>query len=138
MISLGKILLLTGVFTLSCAAANGTDNKSTPLNTNFFQQNNLMFFIPKSANDESKSIIIETKKIAYTHDNLILPKVSSKKVTYKGCQAKKKNELYELSAIFNDKLQMFLSYMDDSKPCNVAEKKDSSNDLNINSNIRIY
>ncbi|MDO6444645.1 hypothetical protein Q4493_02535 [Colwellia sp. 1_MG-2023] len=136
MISLGKTILITGI--LTCAVANATNNKSTPINVDVIQKNKLMFYVPKVASDGAKSIMIETKKIAYSHDNFVLPKVSSKKVTYKGCQSKKKNELYELSAIFNDKLQMFLSYIDDSKSFNVAEKKDSSNDLNINSNVRIY
>ena len=33
-----------------------------------------------------------------------------KQDNHKSCNNKKKNEIYELSAIFNDKLQMFLSY----------------------------
>jgi hypothetical protein len=138
MISLGKTLLITGVFTLACTVANATNNKITAVNEKVIQQDDLLMLVVNVENNAKNSVEIETKKIAYSRENFILPSISSKKVSYKSCQPKKKNELYELSAIFNDKLQMFLSYIDNAKDYPVAEKKDSSNDLNINSNVRIY
>lgn len=138
MISLGKTLLITGVFTLACTVANATNHKITAVNEKIIQQDDLLMFVVNVENNAKKSVEIATKKIAYTHKNFILPSISSKKVTYKSCQSKKKNELYELSAIFNDKLQMFLSYIDNAKDYAIAEKKDSTDDLNINTNVRIY
>lgn len=137
MISLGKTLLLTSVLTLACAVANAT-HKNSPTNQNHLIQQGYMLFLPNIESEGKNTLQLEAKKIAYSHENSYLPRISSKKVMYKNCQSKKKNELYELSAIFNDKLQLFLSSIYDSKNFDVAEKDNTNNDLNVNSNVRIH
>jgi len=137
MISLSKTLFLASALTLVCAVANAAYKNNASIDQKLILQHNYMLFILNLESEGKNTLQIETKKIAYSHELPLLPRVSSKKIMYKNCQAKKKNELYELSAIFNDKLQLFLSYIDDSKNYNIVEKKNNDNDLNVNSNIRI-
>jgi hypothetical protein len=138
MISLGKTLFLTGTLTFVCAVANAAHKNDAYISQILNQHNGYMLFIPNLESEGKNTLQLEAKKIAYAHELPLLPRASSKKVIYKSCQTKKKNELYELSAIFNDKLQLFLSYIDNSKNYDVAEKQNTSNDLNVNSNIRIH
>lgn len=137
MISLGKTLLLTSALTLTCTFANAVQKNNTFFDKKFAHKNSYKLFIPNIYSEGKSSLQLEVKKIAYSQEHHYLPKVSSKEVIYKSCRAKKKNELYELSAIFNDKLQMFLSYIEGTKNFDIAEKQNNSNDLNVNSTIRI-
>lgn len=138
MISLGKTLFFTGSLMLVCAVVNAADINNIYIDQKNIQQHGYMLFNPKLESEGKNTLQLGAKKIAYDHERSLLPQVSSKKVMYKNCQAKKKNELYELSAIFNDKLQLFLSSIYDSKNYDVAEKQNTNNDLNVNSNIRIH
>lgn len=136
MISLGKTLLVTSVLTLACAVAHAAHNNSST-NDDYIIQQGYMLFIPNIESEGKSTLRLEAKKIAYSYENSFLPKISSKKVMYKSCQSKKKNELYELSAIFNDKLQLFLASFYDSKNFEVADKN-TNNDLSVSSNVRIH
>lgn len=75
-----------------------------------------------------------SNKIAYIHDTPLLqsPIIKEKKVMRSSCNTKSKNELVELSAIFNDKLHMFLSYFESDSPYHNLEKQSPTNDLNVN------
>lgn len=142
MISLGKTLLLTSTLTFVCAVVNAAQKNTTHLDEQYIQQHGYMLFIPNLESEGKNTLQLETKKIVYSQKHSLLPKAlpktTSKKVMYKSCPSKKKNELYELSAIFNDKLQMFLSYIDDSKRYSIVEKKNNKNDINVNNNVLIH
>ena len=50
------------------------------------------------------------------------------------CESAKRNDVYELTALFNDKLQMLLSYFDKKpthQPYEVVENKDKINISNV-------
>ncbi len=51
-----------------------------------------------------------SSQMLYLQEKPLLPNALRQPVKHKACaSSKKKNELYELSAIFNDKLQLLLS-----------------------------
>lgn len=75
-----------------------------------------------------------SNKIAYVHESPLLQSsaIKESKASYRNCTTKRKNELVELSAIFNDKLHMFLSYFESDSPYQHIEKSHPNNDLNAN------
>lgn len=89
------------------------------------------------AKSEGITILYSTsKQMLYIQDKPIQPNASIEPVTHKACaSSKKKNELYELSAIFNDKLQLFLSYFDEHPTYQIAEKTTNKNDLSASNNV---
>lgn len=56
---------------------------------------------------------------------------------YSTCKAKKRNELYELTAIFNDKLQMFLSSFDDKPHYHMVEKKEDKEAVPLDKEVTL-
>ena len=56
---------------------------------------------------------------------------------YETCKAKKRNELYELTAIFNDKLQMFLSSFNDEPHFQMAEKKEDKESVPLDKKVTL-
>ncbi|GLX79365.1 hypothetical protein tinsulaeT_27050 [Thalassotalea insulae] len=84
----------------------------------------------------TSSLLFRTSAIRYQGYNpLLVTKPSQEEITYNQCNAKKKNELYELSAIFNDKLQLFLAYFDDRPIYNVASKSNRQKTLANRDNV---
>jgi len=60
----------------------------------------------------------------------LLPKSSSTMPTIRSCKTKRKTSLYELTAIFNDKLQLFINYLDKPKKLELA-KQDKKQDKRV-------
>ncbi len=94
--------------------ANGKLMSYTMANSNLIVSYNTTanssFFIRSRINSLTQASPLELKR------------EQSKEVVNSSCNTRKKNELYELSAIFNDKLQLFLSYFDE-RPLYSAVKK---------------
>lgn len=118
--------------------------QAAPLVSNEFQQplneNNasFMLFIPEmelegtAQSVQGKSIHLISN--AYTQP--LLPKLDNQ-MARSACKAQKKNDLYEISAIFNDKLQSIISYFEDEPVTEIAEKLENKDDLDINSNVAL-
>ncbi len=95
-------------------------------------------FAPQTTNDKGYFLTQSSNVIVYIDQHPLLPETASAQTVYKSCKSKKKNELYELSAIFNDKLQLFLSYFDEHQSYKIAEKHNASDDLSVSTNVDIH
>ncbi|MCO4800224.1 MAG: hypothetical protein KC484_13500 [Colwelliaceae bacterium] len=139
--SQGKTLFLSSVLSaiaLACTLANAAPKNDAAFADNKIQQQNYMLFIPQLESEGRNQLAITSQKIAYSYEKSLLPSLSAKKVEHKSCKTKKKNEIYELSAIFNDRLQLFLSYIDSTQTYKNSDKKNTDNDLNVSNNVRVH
>ncbi len=126
--SLGKTLLISSFF--SALALAGTCAQATPKT----------HAVSEEVNTQHKIHILLLPQITSegnSQQQPLLSKSSSDNSVHRTCKTKKKNELYELSAIFNDKLQMFLSYFDEHQSYKMAGKSESADDLSASNNIHI-
>ncbi len=129
---LNKALLLASsaaAMLIACSAAHASKaiefaEQQTPKDKSHF-----VGLMPQSDMNNQHNIIYAPKRIRYSVSLLSPTIATAKKASHGGCNAKKKNELYELSAIFNDKLQLFLSYFDEPHSYTLAEKQDQSSDV---------
>lgn len=65
----------------------------------------------------------------------ILPITRVENTHNKACKEVKRNELYELSAILNDKIHVFLSYFDSKPKYQIVESEDDKNAITMNRSI---
>ncbi|MEW6989301.1 hypothetical protein AADZ91_01315 [Colwelliaceae bacterium 6441] len=136
--SLSKTLILSStlsVLALCCSLANAAPKMDNTIKAQT-TANHYMYFTPHIESEGQSRL-----KIVYINKQPLLPILSpeaqTNQVAHKQCKTKKKNELYELSAIFNDKLQIFLAYFDDSRIYRIAEKKAEKNDRPLKNNVRV-
>lgn len=67
----------------------------------------------------------------------ILPLTRVENAPNKTCKVVKRNELYELSAILNDKIHIFLSYFDSKPKYQIIESKEDKSALSMNRSINL-
>lgn len=89
-------------------------------------QTNYVFFAPQTTSQGTKSASLFTSTQHYS----ALLANNTNNTHLKRC-GQKKNELYELSAIINDKLHVFLSYFDDAPKYQFADKRENKEALPI-------
>lgn len=85
--------------------------------------------LPTLANEGSTSTALISHYGKQSYEQVLAEKIASN-VKSMGCESSKRNDVYELTALFNDKLQMLLSYFDKktpNQPYEVVENKDSIN-----------
>jgi len=87
-----------------------------------------MFALPHSKSEGVQKNRITEHHFANTKPNTLLPK--SLPESCMDSRKKKKNSLYELSAIFNDKLQMFLAYLSKPSKIQIAKQNNKKSPLN--------
>jgi len=109
---------------LSCTIANAAEEQVTDF-TKVKQQFVFLHIAP--ALDDAGGSIAPTSWQEQVNKTPTLP--VEKPQAHKSCRTGHKNKLYELSAIFNDKLQMFLAYFNKSNDKYAgASSKDSMAD----------
>lgn len=95
------------------------------------QNHNFIFFtLPQLGEGVSNKSYSSTLISAISEQpaRVVHTKVSA---STKHCQSKKTNEVYELTAIFNDKLQVFLSYFSSPKNENYLEKIEDKESIKV-------
>ncbi|WP_448546757.1 hypothetical protein [Thalassotalea fusca] len=97
---------------LFCSLSSAEENIALPVIQQSDNSYSPFLDVSTSKYVSSNSIRVYSNKIA---DNK--PKENFQHT----CGSKKKNEIYELTAIFNDKLQMFLSYFGDTPSYQTAK-----------------
>jgi hypothetical protein len=87
----------------------------------------LMFALPHL---ESEGMSKQNRDSTIVINNLnksLLPKSSPTTPRLQACKTKRKTSLYELTAIFNDKLQLFIDYLDKPKKLELAKQDKKKN-----------
>jgi len=128
--SLKNTLLISG--TLSAILLVSNLAYATPKNSAVFekqipQYSTSMLFIPQLESEGRNKIHLSSQKTVDDFAQSFLSNPSSKEITHKSCGTKKKNRLYELSAIFNDKLQLFLAHFAEPKTYKLAKALKNKN-----------
>jgi len=129
--SLIKPMLLGSSFTAIALFSSFSFAASDFNNTLFVNQGNatvFMFALPHSKSEGVQQNRMTEHHFVNTKPNTLLPKPSPESCM--DSRKKKKNSLYELSAIFNDKLQMFLAYLSKPSKIQIAKQNNKKSPLN--------
>lgn len=111
---------------LSCTIANAKDHQLT---TNKHILNNVVYvYIAPSIEGGGELTTVDYISRSTSKKLLELAKNNSK-TQKSSCKSKRKSSLYELTTIFNDKLQTFLAYISGSGPTKIASVNKDKNNL---------
>lgn len=138
--SISKTLLLKSsiaAISLACTFSHAYPKTTTDTSLILKHEVSYRLFAPQTANDKGYFLTQSSNLIVSIDEHPLLPKTTSTETVYQSCKSKKKNELYELSAIFNDKLQLFLSYFDEHQSYKIVEKRSSADDFSVSTNLDI-
>lgn len=124
---------LTAITFFSSLSSANT-NFGQPLFLNQAKVTVLMFALPHS---KGEGITAVEHRIANNKMNSLTPLPLPKSNRLHSCK-KKQSSLYELSAIFNDKLQMFLAYLNKPSKTQIAKQNTKKEPLGApNSQIKL-
>jgi len=134
-----NLLIISSIYTIifACSYAHAySDSLHTHSGLNDSKPS-YQVFLPHVANEREIILIARANQHSFRFNLPLLPEFKAENIKQKSCTSKKKNDLYELSAMINDKLQTLLAYFDVRKPYHIAEKSNSKDDLSVNNNISI-
>jgi len=137
--SLNRKGLLSGVAALMLFSASShaevQSNNSSIIANDYF---NDYMFIAAHFTSEGKIKSSQTSlELRYMSERPLLPSTPTEKVIHRTCKTQKKNELFELTAILNDKIQLLLNYFEDTPRYKIAEKEHNNNDLALNGSASV-
>jgi len=89
----------------------------------------VMFALPHSVSEGVQESTLTEQRSTKNKPNSLLPQQTPNSAMTHSCKSKSVS-IYELSAIFNDKLQSLIAYFNKPSKVNIAKKENKNGDLN--------